>query len=113
RTGLNSGEVVVGAIGDDLGMEYTAIGYTVGLAQRMEQLAAADRIYLTEHTAALVEDHMALGDLGEFQVKGTSRSLRVYELTGPGAPSAGVRSGLPRARGFSRFVGREDDLRSL
>src|SRR5436305_2479412 len=60
RTGLNSGEVVVGAIGDDLGMDYTAIGYTVGLAQRMEQLAAADRIYVTEQTAALVEDHMSL-----------------------------------------------------
>jgi class 3 adenylate cyclase/tetratricopeptide (TPR) repeat protein len=111
RTGLNSGEVVVGAIGDDLEMDYTAIGYTVGLAQRMEQLAAADRIYLTEHTAALVEDHVALTDLGEFQVKGTSRSLRVYELTGGGA--AGSRRGAPRARGFSRFVGRDEELHAL
>ncbi|HEY0631351.1 MAG TPA: adenylate/guanylate cyclase domain-containing protein, partial [Thermoleophilaceae bacterium] len=111
RTGLNSGEVVVGAIGDDLGMDYTAIGYTVGLAQRMEQLAAADRIYVTEDTAALVEDHMALTDLGEFEVKGTSRALRVYELTGAGA--AGAQPHARRARGFSRFVGREDELRSL
>ncbi|MEA2429951.1 MAG: hypothetical protein QOI19_424, partial [Thermoleophilaceae bacterium] len=111
RTGLNSGEVVVGAIGDDLEMDYTAIGYTVGLAQRMEQLAAADRIYLTEDTAALVEDHMALTDLGEFQVKGTSRALRVYELTGAGA--AGAQPHARRARGFSRFVGREDELQSL
>ena len=55
RMGLNSGEVVVGAIGEDLGMEYTAIGHTVGLAQRMEQLAAADRVYLSEHTARLAE----------------------------------------------------------
>ena len=43
RMGLNSGEVVVGAIGEDLGMEYTAVGHTVGLAQRMEQLAAAEQ----------------------------------------------------------------------
>jgi class 3 adenylate cyclase/tetratricopeptide (TPR) repeat protein len=111
RTGLNSGEVVVGTIGDDLEMDYTAIGYTVGLAQRMEQLAAADRIYLTEHTAALVEDHVALTDLGEFQVKGTSRSLRVYELTGAGAASS--RPHARRARGFSRFVGREEELHAL
>jgi adenylate cyclase len=112
RTGLNSGEVVVGAIGEDLGMDYTAIGYTVGLAQRMEQLAAADRVYLTEHTAALVEDHVGLTDLGEFQVKGTSRSLRVYELTGAGA--TGSRSAAPRrARGFSRFVGRDEELHAL
>ena len=47
RMGLNSGEVVVGAIGEDLGMDYTAIGHTVGLAQRMEQRAEPGRVYLT------------------------------------------------------------------
>src|SRR5205807_10301956 len=82
RMGLNSGEVVVGAIGEDLGMEYTAVGHTVGLAQRMEQLAAADRVYLTQHTASLVEGYLALADLGEFQVRGASRPLRVHELIG-------------------------------
>jgi class 3 adenylate cyclase len=51
RMGLNSGDVVVGRIGDDLRMDYTAIGHTVGLAQRMEQLAEPGRIYLTAHTA--------------------------------------------------------------
>jgi class 3 adenylate cyclase len=55
RFGLNSGDVVVGAIGDDLHMDYTAIGHTVGLAQRMEALAAPGHVYLTEHTARLVE----------------------------------------------------------
>src|SRR6058998_2810757 len=54
RMGLNSGEVIVGKIGDDLRMDYTAQGHTVGLAQRMEQLADPGRVYLTEHTAALV-----------------------------------------------------------
>jgi class 3 adenylate cyclase len=75
RMGLNSGEVVVGAIGEDLAMEYTAVGHTVGLAQRMEQIAAADRVYLSEHAASLVEGYLALGDLGEFQVKGVGRPL--------------------------------------
>ncbi len=45
--GLNSGEVVVGALGDDLSLSYTAIGHTVGLAQRMEALAEPGRAYLT------------------------------------------------------------------
>ena len=99
RMGLNSGEVVVGAIGEDLGMDYTAIGHTVGLAQRMEQLAEPGKAYLTEHTASLVEGYLALTDLGEFQVKGASRALRVHELTGVGA--ARGRLDVSRARGFS------------
>jgi class 3 adenylate cyclase/tetratricopeptide (TPR) repeat protein len=111
RIGLNSGEVVVGAIGEDLGMDYTAIGHTVGLAQRMEQLAEPGRAYVTEHTAAIVEGYLALADLGEFQVKGASRPLGVHELTGVGM--ARGRLDVSRARGFSRFVGRDDEMRVL
>ena len=92
-------------------MEYTAIGHTVGLAQRMEQLAEPGKVYLTQHTASLVEGYLALTDLGEFQVKGASRPLRVHELTGVGA--ARGRLDVSRARGFSRFVGRDDELRVL
>jgi class 3 adenylate cyclase len=54
RIGLNSGEVVVGRIGDDLRMDYTAQGHTVGLASRMEQIAQAGSVYLTDYTAKLV-----------------------------------------------------------
>ncbi|MBI3784019.1 MAG: zinc ribbon domain-containing protein [Deltaproteobacteria bacterium] len=63
RIGINSGEVVVGRIGDDLRMDYTAQGHTVGLAQRMEARAAADSTYLTAHTARLVEGYFQLRDL--------------------------------------------------
>ena len=111
RMGLNSGDVVVGSIGADLSMEYTAIGHTVGLAQRMEQLAAPGRAYLTEHAASLVEGYLVLNDLGESKVKGASQPLRVYELTGVGA--ARGRLDISRARGFSSFVGRTDELRAL
>ena len=111
RMGLNSGEVVVGGIGEDLGMEYTAVGHTVGLAQRMEQLAEPGKAYLTEHTAALVQGYLALTDLGEFEVKGSSRPLRVHELTGVGA--ARGRLDVSRARGFSRFVGRDEEMKVL
>jgi len=111
RIGINSGEVVVGTIGEDLGMSYTAIGHTVGLAQRMEQLAEPGKAYLTANTGALVEGYLALTDLGEFQVKGSSEALRVYELTGVGA--ARGRLDVSRARGFSRFVGRDEELHVL
>jgi class 3 adenylate cyclase/tetratricopeptide (TPR) repeat protein len=111
RIGLNSGEVVVGGIGEDLGMEYTAVGHTVGLAQRMEQLAEPGKAYLTEHTGDLVQGYLALDDLGEFDVKGSSRPLRVYELTGIG--SARGRLDISQARGFTRFVGRDREMEIL
>src|SRR3989454_704472 len=111
RMGLNSGDVVVGKIGDDLRMDYTALGHTVGLAQRMEQLAAADRVYLTEHTARLVEGYFRLRDLGALAVKGVSAPLRVFELEGAGALR--TRLDASRARGFTRFVGRVDEMAAL
>jgi class 3 adenylate cyclase len=111
RIGINSGEVVVGTIGDDLRMDYTAQGLTVGLAQRMEQLAAADSIYLTAHTARLVEGFFSLRDLGGFSIKGVDEPLPVYELEGTGALR--TRLELSRARGFSRFVGRTDEIALL
>ena len=111
RLGLNSGEVVVGKIGDDLRMDYTAQGHVVGLAARMEQLAAPDRIYLTDHTAALVSGFFRLRDLGLFTVKGVREPLRVHELEDVGALH--TRLDVSRARGFSRFVGRNDEMAAL
>jgi class 3 adenylate cyclase/tetratricopeptide (TPR) repeat protein len=111
RMGLNSGEVVVGGIGEDLGMEYTAVGHTVGLAQRMEQLAEPGKAYLTEYTGELVQGYLALSDLGEFEVKGSSRPLRVHELTGVGA--ARGRLDISQARGFAKFVGRTEEMKIL
>ena len=111
RVGINSGEVVVGSIGDDLHMEYTAQGHTVGLASRMEQLAGADRTYVTDHTARLVTGYFRLRDLGAFTVKGVSAPLRVHELEGAGALR--TRLDVARARGLTRFVGRTDEMQTL
>ncbi len=111
RTGLNSGEVVVGRIGDDLRMDYTAQGHTVGLAQRMEQLAEAGRIYVSEHTARLVTGYFRLRDLGLLTVKGVTEPVRVRELEGAGALR--TRLDASRTRGFSRFVGRTDEMATL
>ncbi|HEX3240926.1 MAG TPA: adenylate/guanylate cyclase domain-containing protein [Solirubrobacterales bacterium] len=109
RIGVNSGEVVAGEIGD--GGDYTAIGHTVGLAQRMEALAEPGRAYLTEHTAALATGFLDLDDLGEFEIKGASQPIRVFRLEGVGA--ARSRLDLSRDRGFSRFVGREAEMGEL
>ena len=111
RMGINSGAVVVGRIGDDLRMDYTAQGHTVGLAQRMEALASPDSCYLTAVTAALVAGYFALEDLGEFRVRGVTEAVRVHRLIGIGA--ARTRFDISRARGLSRFVGRAADLRTL
>ena len=101
-----------GAIGEDLRMDYTALGHTVGLAQRMEQLAAPGKVYLTEHTAALVDG--LLRAARPRRVRGQGRQRRrcsVHELDrrrrGRG------RLDVSRARGFSRFVGRDEELRML
>jgi class 3 adenylate cyclase len=84
RMGLNSGEVVVGKIGDDLRMDYTALGHTASLGARMEQIAAPDRAYLTEYTAKLIEGMFTLQDLGRMTVKGVKEPVGVYELGGVG-----------------------------
>ncbi|MGA2319987.1 MAG: adenylate/guanylate cyclase domain-containing protein [Solirubrobacteraceae bacterium] len=111
RTGLNSGEVVVGTIGDELSVEYAAIGHTAGLAQRMEGLAEPGKIFITESTAKLIEGYFRLREAGEFEVKGASSPLRVFELIGTGSVQTPLE--LARARGFSRFVGRESELGRL
>ena len=111
RLGINSGEVVVGRIGDDLRMDYTAQGHTVGLAQRMESLAEPNACYVGPTTAALVRGYFALDDLGEFRVKGVAERVRVHRLSGLG--EAQTRFDLSRRRGLSRFVGRDADLHVL
>jgi adenylate cyclase len=110
RIGINSGEVVAGAIGGDQGA-YTAIGHTVGLAQRMEALAEPGRAYVTEHTAKLARGFLDFADLGEFEIKGASRPVQVFELAGVG--QARGRLDLARERGFSRFVGRVPEMAAL
>ncbi len=111
RIGINSGEVIAGEIGLGADGGYTAVGHTVGLAQRMEALAEPGRAYLTEAAAELAHGYFELEDLGEFEIKGASRPVRVFELAGVGA--ARSRLDLSRERGFSRFVGRDEETAVL
>src|SRR5499426_3354758 len=108
RMGLNSGEVVVGRIGDDLRMDYTAQGHVVGLAARVQQLAPPGGISVTGQTARLVSGFFDLLDRGEHSLKGASVPVRVFDLRGCGPIQ--TRFDRSRQRGFSRFVGRAREL---
>ena len=111
RMGLNSGEVVVGKIGDDLRMDYTAQGHVVGLAARLQALADPGKAYLSESTAALVTGFFELESLGTFRVKGVTDAVTVFSLEGVGRMR--TRLDVSRARGLSRFVGRADEMAVL
>jgi len=111
RIGLNSGDVVVGKIGDDLRMDYTAQGHTVGLAQRMEALAESGHACVSEHTARLVTGYFQLQDLGRTKVKGVSEPVGLFDLDGVGPFR--TRLDRSRARGLSTFVGRDSEMALL
>ena len=111
RVGLNAGEVVVRAIGNDLHMDYSAIGQTTHLAARMEQLATPGSILLTATTLRLVEGLVRVNALGPVPVKGLAEPVEVFELVGVTAIRRRLQAAV--ARGLSRFVGRDHELESL
>jgi class 3 adenylate cyclase/tetratricopeptide (TPR) repeat protein len=111
RVGLNSGEVVVGAISSDLHMDYTAVGQTTHLAARMEQMAKPGSVLVTGDTLKLAEGYVQVRPLGPVTVKGLENPTEVYELTG--VRPARSRLQASAARGLTRFVGRERELQQL
>ena len=108
RVGLNSGQVVVRAIGSDLHMDYTAVGQTTHLAARMEQFASPGSVLLTPSTLELVEGFVAVKPLGPVPVKGLAQAVEVYEVTGAGP--ARTRLQAAARRGLTPFVGRDAEL---
>ena len=111
RVGLNSGEVVVRAIGSDLHMDYTAVGQTTHLAARMEQMAKPGSVLATADTLRLAEGFVAVKPLGPVPVKGLAEAVEVYEVTGAGP--ARTRLQAAARRGLTRFVGRDAELGQL
>src|SRR6266478_3804346 len=111
RVGLNSGAVVVGAIGSDLQMDYTAVGQTTHLAARMEQLAAPGTVRLTADTLRLVEGFVEVTPLGPVPVKGIQEPIDVFEVTGAGAARTRLQAAV--LRGLSPFRGRDRELEQL
>src|SRR5262249_4635593 len=111
RVGLNSGEVVVRAIGNDLHMDYSAVGLTTVLAARMEQLATPGSILLTAATLRLVEGMVQVNPLGPVPVKGVDEPVEIFELVGASAIRRRLQAAV--ARGLTRFVGRQTELVAL
>src|SRR6266704_788159 len=111
RVGLNSWDVVVRTIGNDLHMDYSAVGQTTHLAARMEQLATPGTIRLPAATLRLVEGLVRVTALGPMPVKGLPEAIDVFELVGATPVRRRLQAAV--ARGLTRFVGRDQELAAL
>lgn len=111
RVGVNSGEIVISAIGNDLHMEYTVVGPTVHLAARMEQMAKPGSVLTTAQTHRLAEGFIAMKPLGPAAVKGLAEPVPIFEVSGAGP--ARTRLQAAAGRGLTRFVGRELEFEQL
>jgi class 3 adenylate cyclase/tetratricopeptide (TPR) repeat protein len=111
RVGLNSGDVVVRSIGNDLHMDYTAVGQTTHLAARMEQLARPGTTLITEATLRGAEGFVQVKALGPTPIKGLAEPVPVYEIAGAGTARTRLQASM--ARGLTRFVGRDAEVDQL
>ncbi len=111
RIGLNSGPVVVGSIGDDLRMDYTAVGDTTNLAARMESTAKPGTVVVSKETYRLVRDFFELKLLGKVEIKGKEEHQEIYELIRAGEISTRIEAAV--AKGLTRFVGRKYSMAAL
>ena len=105
RVGLNSGEVVVGAVGSDFRVEYTAVGPNTHLAARMEQIAQPGTTLLTAATLRLVEGLVEVKPLGPVPVKGLAEPMDVFELIGAGPTRSRLHAAVSRR--LAPLVGRD------
>ncbi len=105
RMGINTGYVVVGTIGDNLRMDYTAVGDTTNLAARLQQAAEPGTVLISEATYRLVHGGVRVEPIAPLHVKGKSEPVAAYRLVG----LAARRSALDErpTRSLGRFVGRE------
>jgi class 3 adenylate cyclase len=111
RLGLNSGPVIVGAIGDDLRMDYTAVGDTTNIASRMQGMARPGTVLLSRNTQKLVRDFFDMETLGKVALKGKEEPQEAYELVKPRVVE--TRIGASVAKGLTRFVGRRREMEAL
>jgi class 3 adenylate cyclase/tetratricopeptide (TPR) repeat protein len=108
RQGLNTGLVVVGSVGNDLRMDYTAVGDTTNIAARMQQAAEPGHVLISEATHRLVPGYFEARDLGELSVKGKAAPIRAWDVVS--APAGRTRLEVEADRGLAPLVGREREL---
>jgi class 3 adenylate cyclase len=101
----------VGTIGNDLRVEFKAVGDTVNLASRIENLAEPGTTYVTEATYKLTEGLFLFEALGEKEIKGKQEAVKTYQVIGPSTRR--TRFDVSADRGLTIFVGRERELELL
>src|SRR5262244_726288 len=111
RMGLNSGLVVVGSIGDNLRMDYSAIGDTTNLAARLEQIAEPGTVLVSDSTSRLVQGYVRLEALQPVEVKGKTEPVPIFKVVGTLPRRSPIASRSERT--LSPFVGRERELTTL
>jgi class 3 adenylate cyclase/tetratricopeptide (TPR) repeat protein len=111
RIGIHSGPVVVGTVGNDLRVDFKAVGDTVNVASRVQSLAEPGTTFVTEETFRLTEGLFRFENLGERQVKGKKKPIRIYQVLAPS--SRRTRFDVSAERGLSPFISRERELEIL
>ena len=111
RIGIHTGPVVVGTLGNDLRVEFKAVGDTVNLASRIQNLAAAGTTYVSDDTFKLTEGLFRFESLGPKEIKGKEAPVKVYQVIAPS--SSRTRFDVNAERGLTTFVGRARELDNL